>query len=136
VSRNRKSAKAAGSKFNWDIARALADALGDNNITKAPAWGAKDKGDIVNVKIDGHPIVIQTKDVARLSLPEGVGDAKVQAVNADALCGLFVHKRVGTTDPMKQWVSCTLAEFIALVTKVPVHAGAAEGKSKGGVAST
>ncbi|MBB5167149.1 hypothetical protein [Mycobacterium sp. AZCC_0083] len=128
-----KSAKAAGSKFNWDIARALSKALGDPNITKAPAWGAKDKGDIVNVRIDGHDIVIQTKDVARIDLPKGVGAAKVQAVNANALAGIYVHKRVGTTDPMKQWVSCTLAEIVALITKVPVHAGTPEG-TEGGAA--
>lgn len=133
MSRNRKSAKAAGSRFQRSIADGLAEALNDRNIQVAPLWGAKDKGDIVNVRIDGHDLVIQTKDVARLSLPHGVGGAKVQAVNAQALAGLFVHKRVGTTDPMKQWVSCTVAELVALITKVPVHERAMEG-NEGGVA--
>ena len=132
MSRNRKSAKAAGSRFESSIAEGLRNALGDPNIQRAPRWGSVDKGDIVNVRIDGHDLVIQTKDVARLSLPEGVGDAKVQARNAGALAGLFVHKRRGTTDPMEQWVSCTLAELVALITKVPVHADTVEGK-KGGV---
>lgn len=120
MSRNRASAKAAGSKFNWDIARCFAKELNDSNITKAPSWGAVDKGDIVNVRIDGHNLVIQTKDVARLDLPGGTGDARVQAVNAGALAGLFVHKRRGTTDPLRQWVSCTVADLIAIITKVPV----------------
>jgi hypothetical protein len=122
VSRNRKSAKAAGAAFETLIANGLREALGDNNIQRAPRWGAKDKGDIINVRIDGHDLVIQTKDVARLDLPGGTGDAKVQAVNANALAGLFIHKRKGTTDPMKQWVSCTVAELVALITKVAVHA--------------
>ncbi|MBV6360481.1 hypothetical protein R2325_16640 [Mycobacteroides chelonae] len=122
MSRNRKSAKAAGAAFETLIANGLREALGDNNIQRAPRWGAKDKGDIINVRIDGHDLVIQTKDVARLDLPGGTGDAKVQAVNANALAGLFIHKRKGTTDPMKQWVSCTVAELVALITKVAVHA--------------
>lgn len=122
MSRNRKSAKAAGVAFETLIANGLREALGDPNIQRAPRWGAKDKGDIINVRIDGHDLVIQTKDVARLDLPGGTGDAKVQAVNANALAGLFIHKRKGTTDPMKQWVSCTVAELVALITKVAVHA--------------
>ncbi|MDM2418375.1 Uncharacterised protein [Mycobacteroides abscessus subsp. massiliense] len=122
MSRNRKSAKAAGAAFETLIANGLREALGDPNIQRAPRWGAKDKGDIINVRIDGHDLVIQTKDVARLDLPGGTGDAKVQAVNANALAGLFIHKRKGTTDPMKQWVSCTVAELVALITKVAVHA--------------
>lgn len=120
MSRNRRSARAAGSKFNWDIARAFAKGLDDKNVTKAPSWGAVDKGDIVNVRIDGHDLVIQTKDLAKLDLPGGVGDARQQAVNAGALAGLFVHKRRGTADPMKQWVSCTVEDIIAIITKIPV----------------
>ncbi|QSM01121.1 holliday junction resolvase [Mycobacterium phage Nanosmite] len=127
MARNRKSAKAAGARFEAQIAEALRNALGDPNIQRAPRWGAVDKGDIVNVRIDGHDLVIQTKDVTRLDLPKGVGDAKVQAVNAGALAGLFIHKRHGVGDPMKQWVSCTVAELVALITKVPVHPGAEEG---------
>lgn len=131
MGRNRASARAAGSKFNWDIARCLSEQLNDRRITKAPAWGAKDKGDVFGVQIDGHDLVIQTKDVATLSLPKGVGDAKIQAVNANALAGVFVHKRKGTTDPMQQWVSCTVAELVALITKIPVHARDMEGKKEG-----
>lgn len=127
MTRNRASAKAAGGRFERSIADGFANALGDPNIQVAPSWGAKDKGDIVNLRIDGHDLVIQTKDVTRESLPKGVAGAKVQAVNAGALAGLYVHKRVGTTDPMKQWVSCTVAEIVALITKVPVHAGTPEG---------
>lgn len=120
MSRNRASAKAAGARFNRLIADCLAKELGDRNIEVAPSWGAKDKGDIVNVRIDGHDLVIQTKDVAKMALPEGTGDAKVQAVNAKALAGFYVHKRHGVTDPMQQWCTCTVAELVALITKVPV----------------
>jgi hypothetical protein len=130
VSRNRKSAKAAGARFNRLVADGLRDALEDPNIEVAPRWGSVDKGDIVNVRIDGHDLVIQTKDLARLDLPGGVGAAKVQAVNAGALAGFFVHKRKGTTDPMKQWVSCTVAELVALITKTPVTPEPSKGKAE------
>jgi hypothetical protein len=119
VARNRQSAKKAGTAFETLIANGLRDALGDSTIQRAPNWGAEDKGDIVNFKIDGHQIVIQAKDVARLDLPAWTADAKVQAVRAKALAGLVVHKRRGTADPMRQWVTCTVAELVALVTKEP-----------------
>lgn len=121
MSRNRKSAKAAGARFNRLIVDGLRNALQDPNIQVAPSWGSLDKGDVVNFRIDGHDIVIETKDVTTLSLPEGVTEAKVEAKNAGALAGFFVHKRRGKSDPMDQWVSCTLAELVALATKVPVH---------------
>jgi hypothetical protein len=127
MARNRKSAKAAGTRFESLIAEGLRTALNDPNIQRAPLWGAKDKGDIVNLRIDGHDLVIQTKDLARSDVAGGVRDAKVQAVNAGALAGFYVHKRVGTTDPMKQWVSCTVAELVAMINKIPVHAQGVEG---------
>jgi hypothetical protein len=121
--RNRQSAKKAGTAFETLIAKGLREALGDNAIERAPRWGSVDKGDIINVTIDGHPIVIQAKDVARLALPSWTEQARVQAANARAVCGVVVHKRVGTTDPMKQWVSCTLEDFVALISKTPVTKG-------------
>lgn len=116
MTRNRQSAKKAGTAFENLIADCLRDRLRDSTIQRAPRWGAVDKGDIVNVRIGGRPIVIQTKDVARLDLPGWTTAAKVQAVRADALAGVVVHKRRGTTDPMQQWVSCTVAELVALIT--------------------
>lgn len=130
MARNRSSAKKAGTAFETLIANALRDALGDNTIGRAPRWGAVDKGDIVNVRLGNSPIVIQAKNVARLSLPEWVSEAKVQAVNTPgAIAGLVVHKRHGTQDPMKQWVTCTVAELVALLTKVPVHQQEAKGNA-------
>lgn len=117
MTRNRSSAKKAGTDFENLIADGLAEALGDRNIRRAPRWGSKDKGDIVNVRIDGHDLVIQTKCVARMALPSWVSQAKVQSVNADALCGIVIHKRYGTRNPMDQWVSCTVRELVALLTK-------------------
>lgn len=114
--RNRQSAKKAGTAFENLIASGLRDALADSGIQRAPRWGAVDKGDIVNVRFHGQQIVIQTKDVARLDLPGWTNAAKVQQANAGALAGIVIHKRRGTTDPMRQWVTCTVAELVALIT--------------------
>lgn len=116
MARNRQSAKKAGTAFENLIADCLRERLGDSTIQRAPRWGAVDKGDIVNVRIGGKPLVIQTKDVARVDLPGWTNAAKVQAVNANALAGIVIHKRRGTTDPMRQWVTCTVAELVALIT--------------------
>ena len=123
MARNRQSAKKAGTAFESLIAKGLREALQDNTIERAPRWGSVDKGDIINVSIDGHPIVIQAKDVARQALPLWTEQARLQAANAQALVGLVVHKRVGTTNPMEQWVSCTLGDLVALITKKPIHEG-------------
>lgn len=116
MARNRRSAKQAGTAFENLIASGLRDALGDKTIQRAPRWGSCDKGDIVNLRFHGQDLVIQAKDVARLDLPAWTDAAKVQAVRASALAGLVVHKRRGTTDPMRQWVTCTVAELVALIT--------------------
>jgi hypothetical protein len=118
MARNRQSAKKAGTAFETLISNYLRDALGDSTIQRAPRWGSLDKGDVVNVKIDGHPIVIQAKDVARQALPSWTDQARVQSRNASALVGVVVHKRFGTTDPARQWVTCTLEDLVALITKV------------------
>ena len=123
MARNRQSAKKAGTAFESLIAKGLREALQDNTIERAPRWGSVDKGDIINVSIDGHPIVIQAKDVARTALPLWTKQARLQAASAQALVGLVVHKRVGTTNPMEQWVSCTLGDLVALITKKPSHEG-------------
>lgn len=119
MTRNRQSAKKAGTAFESLIAKGLREALQDNTIERAPRWGSLDKGDIINVSIDGMPIVIQAKDVARLALPSWTEAARVQCANARALVGLVVHKRVGSTNPMEQWVSCTVGDLVALITKKP-----------------
>lgn len=121
MARNRQSAKKAGTAFESLIAAGLREALQDERIQRAPRWGAKDQGDIVNVYLDGYKIVIQTKDVARTSLPAWARDAKVQAENANALAGIVIHKRYGSRDPMEQWVTMTLRELVALITKRPSH---------------
>jgi hypothetical protein len=114
--RNRRSAKKAGTDFENLVVNGLREALGDNNIQRAPRWGSKDKGDVVNLRVHGKDLVIEAKDVARLELPAWTNEAKLESANANAVAGIVIHKRRGTRNPLEQWVTMTLAELVALLT--------------------
>lgn len=116
MTRNRRSARAAGTAFETLIARALADALSDDRIERRARTGAKDRGDIGGLRIHGQRVVVECKDVATLALPQWTREAREEAGHDDALAGVVVHKRRGTTDPMEQWVSMTVRELVALIT--------------------
>ena len=116
MTRSRASAKAAGSKFERQIADALAAALDDDRIDRRPRGGAKDRGDIGGVRIHGQRLVLELKNTLRLDLPAAKREADIEAGNDDALCGLVVHKRHGVGDPMQQWVTCTVRDLVALIT--------------------
>jgi hypothetical protein len=115
VARTRRSAKAAGARFERLVADYLAEELDDDRIDRAPKAGAKDKGDIANVRMGGHKIIIECKDVARMDLPTWAREAQVEAKNADALTGIVVHKRHGVANPAQQWATMTLGELAKLL---------------------
>jgi hypothetical protein len=115
VARTRKSAKAAGARFERVVADYLAEELADDRIDRAPKAGAKDKGDIANVRMGAHKIVIECKDVARTDLPKWVREARIEAENAGALVGIVVHKRRGVAKPGQQWVTITLGDLTKLL---------------------
>ena len=117
MSRTRKTAKQAGAKFERQIADFLRDNL-DDRIDRRVKTGAKDCGDIANVR-DSHNrrIVIEAKDYGgRLNLPQWTKEAHQEAENDDAHVGLVIAKRRGTTDPGKQWVAMDLNDLIQLLT--------------------
>lgn len=119
MTRNRQSAKQAGSRFERDIADFLKDSLGDPAIDRKVKVGAKDQGDVANVRFRGHLLAIETKDCAKIDLPGWTKEAKQEAKNYGALAGFVVAKRRGTADPSKQWLIGTVAELVALITEVP-----------------
>lgn len=116
MARNRASARAAGTRFERTIADHLAHTV-DDRIDRRVKTGANDKGDIGGVRTqDGHRVVIEAKDCARLNLAGWIAEAHAQAANDGALLGVIVHKRHGVGDPGSQWVTCTLDDFAALLT--------------------
>lgn len=116
MTRNRASAKAAGARFERSIADGLAKALDDDRIDRRVKTGAKDRGDIGGVRIHGQRLVLELKDCARLDLPGWTREAQLEAGNDDALAGVVVSKRRGTTDPLEQWVHMTVADLVALIS--------------------
>jgi len=116
VTRSRASAKAAGTRFETAIARALAEALDDDRIERRARTGGRDRGDIAGVRVHGQRVVLELKDCARQDLPGWVREAHLEAGNDDALVGLVVHKRRGVGDPLDQWVTCTVRDLIALLS--------------------
>ena len=114
MTRNRASAKAAGSRFERAIADHLAAVL-DDRIDRRVKTGASDKGDIGGVRAAGKRIVIECKDHAALALPAWTREAQQEAINDGAALGVVVHKRRGTTNPADQWVTMTVTELTTLL---------------------
>lgn len=117
MTRSRATAKAAGAKFERLIADGLAVALEDTRIDRKVKTGAKDRGDIANVR---HPtganLVIECKDRGgQFYAAEWVGEAEAERINDGALAAIVVAKRKGVTDPMRQYVVMELGELVALL---------------------
>ncbi len=114
-SRNRKSAKKAGTKFETDIANFLAQQLEDDRIERRAKTGSKDKGDITGVRHNGQRVVIECKNVARLNLADWMRQAQLEATNDEAPIWLVVHKRHGDGTPANQYVTMTLETAATLL---------------------
>lgn len=114
--RSRRSAKSAGTRFESAIAKALSEALADDRIERRARNGSKDRGDVSGVRLHGQPVVIECKDTTTLRLPEWTAEAQIEAGNDDALVGVVVHKRRGVSDPMRQWVSMTVGDLVAILS--------------------
>lgn len=116
MTRSRRSAKQAGSATERAVADYLAQSLGDDRIDRRVKTGAKDRGDIGGVRVHGQRLVVEVKDCARQDLPGWTTQAHVEAGNDDALVGVVVSKRRGTTDPGRFWVHMTLDDLCALIS--------------------
>ena len=116
MTRSRRSAKQAGSATERAVADYLAAALDDDRIDRRVKAGAKDRGDIGGMRIHGKRMVIEVKDCAKQDLPGWTGQAHLEASNDDALVGVVIAKRRGTTDPGRYWVHCTVDDLLALIT--------------------
>ncbi|MCA1185765.1 hypothetical protein LCD36_04770 [Saccharopolyspora sp. 6T] len=117
--RSRRSAKSAGSRFERTVADYLAIHI-DDRVDRRPKTGAKDRGDIGGVRLSqalrGGRVVIECKDTTRTELGAWSAEAETERGNDDATAAVVVHKRRGVSDPGQQWVTCTLADFVALLT--------------------
>lgn len=116
MTRNRRSAKSAGARTERAVADYLAAALDDDRIDRRVRTGAKDRGDVAGVRCHGKRVVIEVKDCAKPEWPKWVREAHTEAGNDDALCGVVIAKRRGTTDPADFWVVMEARDLVALLT--------------------
>lgn len=114
MTRNRASAKKAGTTFERQVADYLAQHV-DDRIDRRAKTGSKDRGDIAGVRIWGQRLVLECKNTTRLNLADWMNQAETERGNDDALAGLIIHKRHGNNQPGDQWVTTTLRELAALL---------------------
>ena len=116
MTRTRKSAKAAGAQFESLVARYLAEHV-DDRVERRRLSGRGDRGDIGGLRHMGQRLVVETKNYGgQLKPAEWTKEAHIEAGNDDALVGIVVAKRRGTSNPGEQWVLMTLADLVALLT--------------------
>jgi len=116
VTRNRRSARQAGARFERTVADYLAQQV-DDRIDRKVRTGARDTGDITGVRHMGRRITIETKDYGGRLLPaQWTSEAHTEMGNDDALAGIVVAKRRAVADPGSQWVLMTLNDLVALLT--------------------
>ena len=117
MTRNRQSAKQAGTRFETSIATFLATELDDDRIERRRLAGSKDRGDIAGLRHHGQRLVLECKDHGgRLTVGPWVEEAHTEAGNDGALCGVVIAKRRGTTNPGAAYVLMTVNDLIALLT--------------------
>lgn len=114
MARSRASAKAAGTRMETLVANYLAAHV-DDRIERRTKSGAKDRGDISGLRHMGARVVVEVKSTARPDLAGWAAEAEIERRNDDANAALIVHKRHGKGQPGDQWVTCTLADLVALL---------------------
>lgn len=112
--RNHRSARAAGTRFEREIADYLALHV-DDRIDRRVKTGAKDRGDITGLRHMGARAVIECKNTTRTVLATWMTEAETARGNDDANTALIIHKRHGKAAPGHQWVTTTLDNLIALI---------------------
>ena len=115
MTRNRASAKKAGSSFETLIASYLAKHY-DDRVERRVKNGTKDRGDISGVKtIRGGRVVLECKNQARDNMPAWLREADIERANDDAAIGVVVHKKHGSNKGGEQYVTMTLDTFVQLL---------------------
>lgn len=115
MTRNRTSAKKAGSSFEKQVAEYLAKHV-DDRIERRARNGIKDRGDITGLRHMTQRVVVECKNTTRPSLATWAAEAEIERLNDDATSAVICHKRHGKGQPGKQWVTMTLKDFVSLLT--------------------
>lgn len=116
MTRTRSSAKAAGAAAERAVADYLATALADDRIDRRVKRGNSDRGDIGGLRIHGQRLVAEVKNCSRIDLAGWLAEAHTEAGNDDALTGVVISKRKGTTNVGRWYVHMTVDDLLALLT--------------------
>lgn len=116
MTRNRTSAKAAGTSHELNIANYLAKHV-DDRIERRVKHGRNDTGDIGGLRVLGNRVVIEAKNYGgRINVSEWLREAEIEAGNDDAIGGIVVAKKRGTTQAGEQVVLMEMSVLVALIT--------------------
>ena len=117
MTRSRASAKAAGSHHERSIADYFKANL-SRFVDRMPKYGAKDRGDILNVETFNElPVAVECKSYGGRLLPGAwLGEAETERLHLGAVAGLVIAKRRGTTAPGEQIVLMTVDDLVAILT--------------------
>lgn len=119
MTRSRATAKKAGAAAERAVADYLAHALDDDRIDRRAKRGNNDRGDIGGLRAHGQRLVVEVKNCARTDLAGWIAEAQTEAGNDDALAGIVIHKRRGTTNVGHWYVAMTVDELVTLITGQP-----------------
>src|SRR5271156_5318803 len=75
----------------------------DDRIDRRVKTGARDKGDIANLRLGSHRLVLECKAERSVNLAGWIKEAQLEADNDGALLGAVVAKRKGKGDPADQY---------------------------------
>jgi hypothetical protein len=125
MTRNRASAKKAGTEFETLIVRFLSLWLRDDRIERRAKNGRNDRGDVAGVRTSrGARVVIEAKNVTTgLNLKTWMNEAEIEAGNDDSLYPVVIHKAHGEGRPEMQWVTMRLETFARLLEGGPEDQG-------------
>ncbi|MFF9714796.1 hypothetical protein ACF1DW_04260 [Streptomyces sp. NPDC014603] len=102
--------KAKGTAAETAVVRFL-QAAGFAQAERRTLNGVQDRGDIAGIP----GVVIEVKNHARDQLPAWVAEAELERDNDRASLGVVWHKRRGTTDPGRWFVTMSGDQFAALL---------------------
>lgn len=114
MSRQRKK----GTQFESDTVDWLNCRFETDEFHRLGMQGANDEGDVWGLFSHGRRVVLECKNVSTMALWKWVQEAEKEAGNADAVCGLVVHKRkgAGVKSFGSTYVTTTLEGLAALLT--------------------
>lgn len=112
MSRNRASAKAAGTSWETEIVHTLIK-NGWPNAERRRLSGAFDRGDIAGVV----GVCIEAKNTSKLDISAALNEAQTEATNAGARIGAAWIKRRGKKSAAQGYVVLDGATFMQLLTE-------------------